>query len=124
MERMRLNSNSFAAEIPAHKHFYCIALCFLLLVLVCGCTAIGPDYTRPEAQVGSNWIEIEETLITSEPPVDPQWWKKAFHEPDLDQLDHGTKVMDSDLADGDERVEFPPDLAAVNAETARQPLAS
>jgi len=85
MERMKLNSSNFDAVI-APKRFYCITLCFLLLVLVCGCTAIGPDYTRPEAQVESNWIEIEETLITSEPPVDPQWWKKAFHEPDLDQL--------------------------------------
>ncbi len=89
MDRMRQNSSNVDAELPAHKRFYCIyciTLCFLLLVLVCGCTAIGPDYTRPEAPVEDNWSEIEGTLVTSEPPVDPQWWKTAFHEPDLDQL--------------------------------------
>ncbi len=45
-------------------------------------------------------------------------------EPDLEQLDHSPKLIDSDLADGAEHVEFPPNLAAVNAETTRHPLAS
>ncbi len=63
-----------------------ITLCLLLLVLLSGCTILGPDYTRPEATVESNWIESESPLVTSEPPVDPQWWKTAFHEPELDKL--------------------------------------
>jgi NodT family efflux transporter outer membrane factor (OMF) lipoprotein len=86
MDNMKLDSSNFDVEIPAHKLFYCITLCFLLLVLICGCNAIGPDYIRPEAPVKDNWSEIEETLINSEQPVDPKWWNTVFHEPDLDQL--------------------------------------
>ena len=43
MDRMKLTSSNVDAEIPAHKRFYRITLCFLLLGLVSGCTAIGPD---------------------------------------------------------------------------------
>ena len=63
-----------------------MCLCFLLLLVLSGCTVLGPDYTRPEAAVESSWLEVEEPLVTSEPPVDPQWWKTAFNEPELDQL--------------------------------------
>lgn len=79
-------------------------------------TSAGGEVTRPATDIpGIGKIAIV---------TDASGALIGLIEPDLDQLDHGTKVMDSDLADGDERVEFPPDLAAVNAETARQPLAS
>jgi NodT family efflux transporter outer membrane factor (OMF) lipoprotein len=83
---MKLYSSNSGAGIVMHQRLYSIALSFLLAVLITGCTALGPDYIRPEAPVESNWLEVEEPFITSEPPVDPQWWKTAFHEPDLDQL--------------------------------------
>jgi NodT family efflux transporter outer membrane factor (OMF) lipoprotein len=54
--------------------------------MITGCTILGPDYTRPEAAVESNWLEAGEPLINSESPVTPQWWKTAFHEPELNQL--------------------------------------
>ena len=59
-----------------------LGLNLLLLLMLSGCTSLGPDYTRPEAAVESNWLEVEEPRITSEPSVDPQWWKTAFHEPE------------------------------------------
>ncbi len=63
-----------------------IGLNLLLAVLLSGCIALGPDYTRPEAAVESNWLEIEDPLMTDQPPADPKWWKTAFQDPDLDQL--------------------------------------
>ena len=61
-------------------------LCLLLAVLASSCTALGPNYTRPEAAVETGWIDAGEPLVSSEAPVDPQWWKTAFQEPELDRL--------------------------------------
>jgi len=67
-------------------HLLGIALCLFLFFLTSGCTALGPDYTRPEATVEPDWIDASDPKVTSESPLDPQWWKTAFHEPELDQL--------------------------------------
>ncbi|KPJ98659.1 MAG: hypothetical protein AMJ60_07545 [Desulfobacterales bacterium SG8_35] len=58
----------------------------LLALLLSSCTVLGPDYTRPEAAVESDWQQASNPLVASESPIDPQWWKTAFHEPELDQL--------------------------------------
>jgi NodT family efflux transporter outer membrane factor (OMF) lipoprotein len=86
MDRMKPNSGNSGDEIPAHARSCCMTLCFLLLLLVCGCMAIGPDYTRPEAPVDSNWRDSEAAIVSREQMVDPQWWKTAFHEAELNQL--------------------------------------
>jgi len=72
--------------ILGHGRLDIIALGFLLAILLSGCTALGPNYTQPEAAVGPNWLEIEDPLVTSEPPADPKWWQTAFQDPDIDQL--------------------------------------
>lgn len=56
------------------------------LVLVAGCTVVGPKYTEPTADVQSSWTELETKTLTTEPPLDPRWWKSAFGDPGLDQL--------------------------------------
>ncbi|MFZ9032978.1 MAG: efflux transporter outer membrane subunit [Anaerohalosphaeraceae bacterium] len=58
----------------------------LLLCLLSGCINLGPDYSQPEAAVEPNWLDVENALVTSQPPADPNWWKTAFQDPDLDQL--------------------------------------
>jgi NodT family efflux transporter outer membrane factor (OMF) lipoprotein len=63
-----------------------IGLNLLLVILLTGCTTLGPDYTRPEAAVEPDWANAGDSKITSESPVDPQWWKTAFNEPELNQL--------------------------------------
>ncbi|MHC5084844.1 MAG: TolC family protein, partial [Planctomycetota bacterium] len=62
------------------------SVCLLLLSLVAGCINLGPDYTQPEAAVEPNWLDVENSRVTSQPPADPNWWKAAFQDPDLDQL--------------------------------------
>jgi len=33
-----------------------------------------------------DWIEIEDSRVTSEPATDPKWWQSAFQDPELDKL--------------------------------------
>jgi NodT family efflux transporter outer membrane factor (OMF) lipoprotein len=61
------------------------ALGIVGILAIHGC-ALGPDYSRPEAMVESDWIETEDPLVTTEPPVDPRWWTTAFEDPVLDNL--------------------------------------
>ncbi|MGD8543186.1 MAG: efflux transporter outer membrane subunit, partial [Desulfobacteraceae bacterium] len=46
----------------------------------------GPDYREPAAPVQPDWIEVEEALIETMPPVTAMWWQTAFRDPILDQL--------------------------------------
>ncbi len=58
----------------------------LVVLLLSGCINLGPDYQRPEAEVEPDWIEIEDSRVSSEPSTDPKWWKSAFQDPELDKL--------------------------------------
>ncbi len=60
--------------------------CILFSLLLSGCINIGPDYQRPEAEVEPDWIEIENSRVTTESATDPKWWKSAFQDPELDKL--------------------------------------
>jgi NodT family efflux transporter outer membrane factor (OMF) lipoprotein len=55
------------------------------MFLISGCS-VGPDYKRPDAAVEPNWLDIEDTLVSGDPPSDPNWWATAFHDPHLDKL--------------------------------------
>jgi NodT family efflux transporter outer membrane factor (OMF) lipoprotein len=58
---------------------------FLIFILG-GCINLGPDYQRPEAEVEADWLETEDSRVTSEPATDPKWWESAFQDPELDKL--------------------------------------
>jgi NodT family efflux transporter outer membrane factor (OMF) lipoprotein len=57
-----------------------------LMLLLGGCISLGPDYRRPEAEVEADWLETEDSRVTSEPATDPKWWESAFQDPELDKL--------------------------------------
>ena len=86
MKSINLHTSSCDADKGIYQHLKGIAIVLLLAALVSGCTVLGPDYTQPEAVVEPGWIDADEPLVSSEGPVDPKWWKKAFEEPELDQL--------------------------------------
>lgn len=77
-------------HLGTHNHSTIISLkaglSSLLIILLGGCVALGPDYERPKADVEPNWLEIEDARISSTAPTDPKWWRSAFHDPVLDQL--------------------------------------
>ena len=58
----------------------------LVVLLLSGCINLGPDYQLPEVEVEPDWIEIEDSRVTSEPSNDPKWWKSAFQDPEIDNL--------------------------------------
>lgn len=71
---------------PRLQAFAPIGWVFILMFMLCSCSALGPDYTQPDAPVGSNWLEIEDPALTNESSADPKWWHTAFLDSDLDQL--------------------------------------
>ena len=62
----------------------CLGMCVVMLMPAC--TVVGPEYKEPEADVQSDWSGIETATLSSDPPLDPQWWKSAFNDPVLDAL--------------------------------------
>ena len=60
------------------------ALCGL--TLVSACTVVGPEYKEPVADMQEDWSGIETSTLSSDPPLDPQWWKLAFNDPVLNVL--------------------------------------
>ena len=63
-----------------------IVLGLLVMLTISGCTALGPDYFRPEADVESNWTEDKSSDIVNESTVDVKWWETAFQDDEINQL--------------------------------------
>ena len=71
------------------RRFSTSGVCLLLAMqalLISGCVNLGPDYQIPEVAVESDWLVREDPPLTTEPLSDPQWWKTAFQDDDLNQL--------------------------------------
>jgi NodT family efflux transporter outer membrane factor (OMF) lipoprotein len=60
------------------------AVVMVLVLLLSGCATVGPDYTKPEVQEASGWIE-KDLRIRSETADMSRWWK-VFGDPILDDL--------------------------------------
>jgi NodT family efflux transporter outer membrane factor (OMF) lipoprotein len=58
-------------------------LAFILLLT--GCAKVGPDYVRPEVTVSSNWLEVEDRRIKTEPTEYRSWWE-TFNDPVLNRI--------------------------------------
>jgi len=63
-----------------------IGLATLSALIASGCAMLGPDFQEPSAPVESNWLEVDDPMVSSEPPADPKWWQTAFQDPVLDEL--------------------------------------
>ena len=68
------------------KVFKVIGCLATILVSLCGCMTLGPNYHRPTATVEPRWLEYEDPGLDSEAPVQPEWWRAAFNDPILDLL--------------------------------------
>ena len=55
-----------------------------LVLLLGGCTTVGPDFIKPKAQEPDEWVE-KDPRIKGEPADLSEWWK-AFNDPVLDEL--------------------------------------
>lgn len=57
-----------------------------LVVFMGGCTTLGPDYERPEAELETEWIDYQDPSISNVSPTDPRWWSLVFKDSILDEL--------------------------------------
>jgi len=62
----------------------CLGSLLILVLLVGGC-AVGPDFVRPDAPSEEEWIDSDVPQIKTEPADLTDWWK-VFNDPVLDSL--------------------------------------
>ena len=57
----------------------------MVLLVINGCTMVGPDYVKPEAPEPEQWLESTDPKIQSEEKDFSQWWT-VFSDPVLNDL--------------------------------------
>ena len=55
------------------------------LMLLAGCTKVGPDFVKPDAPVADGWTEIGELQLNATQTDHADWWE-AFDDPVLDKI--------------------------------------
>ena len=63
---------------------WCIPVGLALVLLITGCTTLGPDFKRPDAPAAATWQTTDDALAGE--PVDQAEWWKLFNDPVLDEL--------------------------------------
>lgn len=56
-----------------------------LLLTLLGCTALGPDFKQPEAEVEQHWLEADASAIQTGDGSNSDWWT-VFNDPVLNTL--------------------------------------
>jgi len=57
----------------------------ILFLGLTACTTLGPDFQRPETDLGSRWLETGDPALRADQNVNAEWWK-LFRDPVLDRL--------------------------------------
>jgi NodT family efflux transporter outer membrane factor (OMF) lipoprotein len=55
------------------------------MLLLSGCTMVGPDFVKPDAPVQTEWLQARSTEIKTEPADYRDWWT-VFNDPVLNNL--------------------------------------
>jgi NodT family efflux transporter outer membrane factor (OMF) lipoprotein len=58
----------------------------LAVILLCGCTKVGPDFVKPPAEVKPEWLEAQGYKQISPSAEEHRDWWRTFHDPVLDKL--------------------------------------
>ena len=56
-----------------------------ILVLLAGCTKVGPDFVKPDAPIAEEWTEVGELQLSATESDHAEWWK-TFGDTTLDKL--------------------------------------
>ena len=56
-----------------------------ILLLVAGCTKVGPDFVKPDAPIADGWTEAGELQLNATQIDHADWWE-TFNDPTLDKL--------------------------------------
>ncbi|MGB5307806.1 MAG: hypothetical protein WBN45_02805, partial [Arenicellales bacterium] len=65
------------------NHF--VNACIGLTILVSGCTAVGPNFEKPEAEVSDSWLEAHDPRIDTSSTAYKDWGT-VFNDPILIEL--------------------------------------
>lgn len=66
-----------------HDRWLC-PFVLVIIFLLCGC-AVGPDFTRPPANVSQTWLDADDQRVKTEPAEYRNWWQ-SFNDPILNRL--------------------------------------
>jgi outer membrane protein TolC len=66
---------------------------FLIVLLMSGCTTVGPDYDRPAVELPAQYPS---TASTAQELLPPEWWK-LFADPTLDELVAASRMSNVDV---------------------------
>jgi NodT family efflux transporter outer membrane factor (OMF) lipoprotein len=56
------------------------------VVLLAGCTTLGPDYVAPEVDAELAWLQEQDPTLSVQEPTDTKWWESSFQDPTLNEL--------------------------------------
>ena len=62
-----------------------LLLLFFISVIVSGCTMLGPDFQRPDAETADKWQSSDNLVVKETETDDKEWWK-LYDDPALDEL--------------------------------------
>ena len=64
----------------------CVTICCgVTAILLTACTAVGPNFQKPDAPVAEGWLESADDRISTEGGDYREWWK-SFNDPALESL--------------------------------------
>ena len=73
------------APAPGWRHGLRLVQWICLMLVLAGCTTVGPDFVQPEAPVLEQWQEADGAVLTRTPAEQIRWWE-AFGDPVLSKL--------------------------------------
>jgi len=62
-----------------------LAIVYSAALATTGCTNVGPDFQKPDADINPQWDQYESQLVQATTPESTEWWQ-AFNDPVLDDL--------------------------------------
>ena len=57
-----------------------------VVVVLTGCTTLGPDYVTPEVDTELAWLQDQDPLLSAQKPTNTEWWESSFQDPVLNEL--------------------------------------
>lgn len=77
-------------------NFYCRFLPIAVSLLLSGCSLVGPDFMKPEAEVSDQWVSDKQTKLDVKSDEFKEWWT-VFNDPILNKLIDSAYKQNLDL---------------------------
>jgi NodT family efflux transporter outer membrane factor (OMF) lipoprotein len=70
---------------PRWHHGVRSVLWIVLIMVLAGCTMVGPDFVKPDPPVLDQWLQADDAILAQKPADRIQWWE-VFDDPVLSNL--------------------------------------